>query len=492
MKVIIKGRGELEAVGSRGLALVAPGMSGTAESLSTAESSNRSGGRNDMAIAVNTFDGDITLLDELQIELSANVPDFSADSATRGDISAGAPALHIDTWDDKTRYAVLYTDEVTGACTWLFSNVEETTDSRSRLVFPLPEILESELPGSESTAAESDRRGLITKSMRALVKVVAWITDPLLGAAANAVAKAWEDKRRPYALYQVAADGTFHDADWTQFTDKPVLLLIHGTFSTPDAGFAGWLGSPGFKGIHDKYAGRCLALAHPTLHVSPDENVAWLLDNLPKGRTWAFDTISHSRGGLVVRSLAARGSQDHSCVVRRMVIVASPNFGTPLADAKRWTTFLNAHTNLLTALPDSVATVVAEGVLCLVKIVGSAAAGNLPGLAAMNSGEQYLRELANRAVETSSNVYAISAEYSPAHDEVLKQLIARGADAAVNSFFAEPNDLVVPTLGCSEGPYSATGFPVKAEQSMRLQGAVNHSGYFQDARVHRKLTEWLG
>ena len=128
--------------------------------------------------------------------------------------------------------------------------------------------------------------------MRGLVTVVMWVTDPIVGAGVNAIAKVWEGRKRPYGLHQVAADGKMIEPDWSTFNGDTVLLLVHGTFSTPEAGFAGWLGQPAFAAIHKHYGGRCLAFAHPTMHTDPAENVDWLIKQLPKGKEWQFNTVS--------------------------------------------------------------------------------------------------------------------------------------------------------------------------------------------------------
>src|SRR5262249_33555045 len=155
----------------------------------------------------------------------------------------------VDMRDEVTGYAVLYVDEATGATRWVLDGRRDDTATQKRLAFELPWVVES----GAARAERSGTRGMITGTMRALVKVVAWVTDPLVGAAAYAIAKAWEDQRRPYGLQQATAKGQLVDPDWSIFTGEPTLLLVHGTFSTPAAGFYGWLGSPLFAAVHAAY-----------------------------------------------------------------------------------------------------------------------------------------------------------------------------------------------------------------------------------------------
>jgi hypothetical protein len=487
MKVEIRGLGTPEPVPSTNFALTAPGMSGTVESIGTREATTRAATRDYIERAADGHveaGAPVAVVGQLALDLRLQLRGVAGE--TRGE-TVGLPTLHVDMRDESTGYAVLYVDEATGASRWLLDGRRDDTATQKRLAFELPQVVESGAAKSEKPGT----RGMITGAMRALVKVVAWVTDPLVGAAAYAVAKAWENKRRPYGLQQVNAKGELIDPDWSIFTGEPTLLLVHGTFSTPAAGFYGWLGGQEFAAVHARYGGRCLAFAHPTMHASPDENIAWLFDALPAGKSWAFDTVSHSRGGLVVRALAAHATAKNNCKVARMVMVAPPNFGTPLADAKHWTAFLNAHTNLLVTSPDTVSTIVAEGVLCLVKILGRGVADNLPGLSAMNLAAEYLPALARRPIGSVDGMFVVASDYAPANRDALKQLLLSAADSAVDRFFDEANDLVVPTLGCSEGPLASAGFPIPVERLDRLSGSTHHCNFFENAAVQQKLTTWL-
>jgi hypothetical protein len=174
-----------------------------------------------------------------------------------------------------------------------------------------------------------------------------------------------------------------------------------------------------------------------------------------------------------------------------MVMIAPPNFGTPLANAVHWTTFLNAHTSILTYAPDTVATICSEGLLCLVKILGSGVARGLSGIAAMNIEASYLTELAPRPYANPAGLFAVAASYSPSKPAALKQFLAKVGDKTLDSFFAEPNDMVVPMKGCSEGSLTSAGFPISGERLVRLDGPVHHCNLFEQKAVHEKLAKWL-
>jgi hypothetical protein len=359
--------------------------------------------------------------------------------------------------------------------TWLFPAA--TSDSQ-QVVFALP-------PERE-TADGDGGRGPVVALMRRVVRVVAWLAEPVVGAGARVAAAMWEGKRRPHALWQLTADRSFVPPQWEIFTQGPGLLLIHGTFSTPQAGFCGWLDTPAFEPIMARYGGRVLTLAHPSVSVSPTDNIDWLQTHIPPGQSFGgmMDIVCHSRGGLLARDLAARAGAPK---INRVCQVGAPNLGTPLADARHWVTFLDSHTNCLTLLPDTASTILLEGLLCLVKILGTGVARGLPGLAAMDPEGEWLKAASEKAAG-DARWFTIGANYEPAGAVAAgfaSRLRDRAADAVTDAFFATDNDLVVPSDGChNPGP------PIV--DSLRLSGAeTNHCTYFASRHVHDALSTWL-
>ena len=86
--------------------------------------------------------------------------------------------------------------------------------------------------------------------------------------------------------------------------DDPILVLIHGTFSTTQGTFGKlWAEHPDLvKALFAHYGGRVYALDHPTLGKSPITNALTLAESLPKGAR--LHLVTHSRGGLVAEVLA--------------------------------------------------------------------------------------------------------------------------------------------------------------------------------------------
>ena len=109
-----------------------------------------------------------------------------------------------------------------------------------------------------------------------------------------------------------------------------MLLLVHGTASTAGSAF-GALSDSALDRLVQRYGGRVVALEHPTISVSPLDNVAWLAQQLGTERV-AVDVLAHSRGGLVSRLLAEQPERTGERLdTGRVVLVGTPNAGTALA-----------------------------------------------------------------------------------------------------------------------------------------------------------------
>lgn len=468
---LIQGLPQGERITGTTLSIRAPGHRGSVQPLQAA-GGGRSGGDRlplDAAAAL----ADAAVLARTQIELQP-----PAASAAGGRSGGGAPAaLVVDARADAS-YALLQTDEA-GITRWLYPAPSSTPQQQ---VFELP-------PAVPAAPAGDGGRGEVTATMRRVVRVVSWLTAPIVGAGARAITSAWEGRRRPYGLLMPAPGGTWAPASAPAAASAiagPTLLLVHGTFSTPGEAFAGWVGTPAFDAVAARY-GRVLALAHPSLSASPAENVDWLLDALPGagGMAGPIDIVCHSRGGLVAREIAARAAEGRLPAVARVCQVGTPNLGTPLADAEHWTDFIDAYTGALVALPDTTATMLLEGVLCLVKIVGTGVSRGLPGLAAMDPAGEALAAL--RAAAAGTRWFSVGASYraGAAEQGALARLHGVAKDAALRAFFEGDNDRVVPTEGCHR-PGAAVA------DALRLDGStVDHCSYFRDLEVQAALARWM-
>jgi hypothetical protein len=318
----------------------------------------------------------------------------------------------------------------------------------------------------EPTAAEGERRGPITGPVRTFLLKVAGVAAgksvPALGLAAETLwwnahhlSEGWK-RVSAAALAEGGSLPAARPADFSADPAKPNLLLLHGTFSHTASAFARLAEARGseagafFDFAHKTYGDRIFGFDHMTVSRSPAENVRAMLKALPPGPC-VFDVVTHSRGGLVLRTAVEMpqlaGPDAKRFTVRRAVLVASPNDGTALASPKRFDHFLTWTANLV----DLLETVPALGGNPLVTGAGFVAdglswianhvLGALPGLASMDAHGEFVSEM--QAGAATQAVYsALVSNFEPdAH------ILARLADTGVDVFFGSANDLVVPTEG---------------------------------------------
>ncbi len=478
METQIQGLQQPEQLGVGTVSLLAPGYVGRAVELQEPAAARSAGDTLPLDAAADTVDA--AVITRLRIELTPPSTGESMEGGRGGQSPPSTPQLLVSALPNRS-YAVLHTDEF-GTASWLFPS-ERSDDEQ--MVFEL-----SPSPIAPNSATnDKPSRGPITKLMRHLVRVVAWTAEPLVGAGALAIVSNWESAHRPYVLRQIKADGKFSPPQWNKFGQGRTLLLIHGTFSNPQQGFNGWVGTDTFKPIIQQYSDRILTLGHPSLSQSPTDNMEWFLQQLPTDQPIAetMDIVCHSRGGLVARELARYAAAGNAPKLGRVCQVGTPNQGTLLTDPEHWTTFLDAYTNCLTLLPDNTITVLLEGILCLVKIVGSGLAHKLPGLAAMEPGGDWLNNASTQDLG-QAEWFTIGTNYEPASriaGNFMSRLQTRAVNAVIDTFFGSENDMVVPTVGCHQpGPV------IKA--SLELQGdKIHHCNYFNQPEIQAAIQQWL-
>jgi hypothetical protein len=451
----------------------APGWRGTVRLRQRGSRASRSVRGEDRLPESAFADAEIATIAEVEIEAQP----VAAAGQSRGGDGTSAIQISLDTPRPERRYALLQTDP-SGLRRWVFPS---SGTAEGGLMFDI------RTPTPPASASGDDRRGPIVKTMKIVARVVSWVTSGVTGDVARAIATRWEEKRRPYALTQVAADGTESAPDWTMFSSGRTLLLIHGTFSTPQAGFAGLFNTEEFRALLDYYGGRCLAFAHPSLGAGVTDNLENFRSALAQGLVFDIDILCHSRGGLVARAIAAEANAGKlPLMIGKLVMVAAPNRGTPLVDATHWIDFIDRYTNLIAQLPDTPSTITFEGVLCLVKIIGTGSVRGLPGLAAMETKGAPLAALGADELG-DAKLYAFVADFSPGAESPLSALIAKAGDVAVDNFFGEANDLVVPTNGCYDLK-DIVGFPLQEERVHRSSGAsVNHLNFFDSSDIRTKF-----
>jgi CHAT domain len=313
------------------------------------------------------------------------------------------------------------------------------------------------IPLRQSQTAEG-RRGIVSETIKATVlKVVKPLVDKIADFALPKLSRLWEEhawskKGLNEGWFRVVVgqgNAALQLRKEVPNETERSLLLIHGTFSNATSAFGGLTGTDFFERTRPIYGDRIFAFNHFTVSKSPIENTQALLSVLPDKKQ-TFDVITHSRGGLVLRTIVEGASQfgklSDRLQVGQVVLVASPNDGTPLGTPERWEKTVGWVANLSEIVgkfagenPFLTATeFVSEAIVWLAHHV----VGDLPGLRAMDGGGETIIDIQGPPGPPEHLYSALVANFQPD-----KKLWLRMVDAGVDQFFGGANDLVVPTEG---------------------------------------------
>ena len=367
------------------------------------------------------------------------------------------------------------------------------------------------VPVAPPADVEAATRGLVGAVARRVLRVLTFdLIDRVAGEVGDHFVSRWEAKTRPHRIrpfdpgdYQEQGVAPLDDAAVRRLAEGPALLLVHGTNSLTHSGF-GAFPREAVQAMHDRYQGRVFGFDHPTLSVDPLSNAKALAGLLPDGVTIDVDILSHSRGGLVARSLAELGEAAGTAAklrVRQVVFVATPNRGTPLADPDRLASLLDGLTNLLDLVPDNPITDSINGIVTVVKQIAVGAFKGLDGLLSMRwvkqeaGGAQAQPDAAsgflgmlNQARATPTRYRAIATDFEPSPQSGMAMVVR---DKLVDGIFGfEPNDLIVPTASAysfNGGP----GFPVSERLVLPPARGVDHSSFWTTPEVLDALAAWL-
>jgi hypothetical protein len=499
--------GRTEVSFDDGTTLIAPDLIGEVEELSLQESTTRSGGAaQDPALLAAIERQGMQVAKVLELNIQDDLAPATTTGARRSSSSPGvtrlgeeAILLQMPAANVNERAVAMHTDEA-GTIRWILPEPRESEEGTTRgaggtFQFLLPR--ESAPAPAQTNASLTRGRG--TQLARRVVRVITWATDPLLGAGLTAAVAKWEEANRPYAFRSFPFMQGAGEPDWAALGHGRALCFIHGTFSSCYASYS-ILSPETVSELERLYDKRIFGFDHPSLHHGPAQNIETFIEmlkaRLPADTALEFDVITHSRGGLVLRTLdqAIRDGKTGGLQlsIRRVILVASPNRGTALATADHGMDMVDRYTNLITYLPDNVFTYLFEALLTLVKLVYHAAVNTLPGLMSMQPAGSFLGALnAGLSPQSKPEYYAIAANYAPKPGDGLSGLFKRIGDKVVDTCFEEPNDLVVPTRGSSHRAESDEW--ISASRLLQLTEAetIHHCSYFGSAKVDRQIVDWL-
>ncbi|MEM8582777.1 MAG: hypothetical protein AAGF87_00845 [Bacteroidota bacterium] len=381
----------------------------------------------------------------------------------------------------KRQSAILHEDE-SGQLRWVLP--KSKSDDGMVEEFDLPPV-----------PAGRVHRGPITKKIRRIVKVVAWLADDVVGHVALNLVRSWENKHRAYGLLGYDNGAFVESLHVDRLKQGKSLLFLHGTFSTAQTAFAGLLADErARKDLENYYQGRIFAFNHPSLHADPNGNIQKLRSMLPEAlRGLEVDMVTHSRGGLVGRQLMISNQVAGGSLLNtdRAILVAAPNQGTILTNREHWVTLIDTYTNLVSKLPDNVLTIILEGLIGLVKIMAGSALKALPGLQAMLPEGEFLSGIDKEPLG-DTRIYTMGAKYLPAGEGIVGIAKSYALKVLLQKLFGEDSDMVVPTAGSLTGTEGSNmQIPEDRQELFESDSMVNHINFFESASVNTQLVDWL-
>jgi len=427
-------------------------------------------------------EGNMIQLHTISTQLDSGPPAIGR-SRFRSGGNEDAIALEMHDLGDEVGQVLLAFDE-SGVATWHFPE-KASPAGKKRFVIRSPQVVIPE-------GTEPQNRGLIQFAGKLLKTFIYKITDPLIGVIGEKTAETWESKRRPYGLrsftpdtYREAGVGNLNESGLRHLADGPALLFVHGTFSTAHHGFSR-LPQQTMKTLYDRYNGRVFAFNHHTMSHDPIKNVEWFMNHIPNDLRLNVDIVSHSRGGLLARTLAGehpdRPVDTGRLTVRRIVFAGTPNRGTVLCDPNHIPDLIDRYTTLLNLLPTGPVGELLDAVITVVKIIGHGILNGLDGLASMNPAGDFIKEL-NKGPRGTTEFFGLTANYEPSNPG----LIAYLKDQTIDRIFGKAaNDLVVPTDGVEPANKQIADL-----HRFIASKAVHHNDYFGQPETESHLLSWL-
>jgi hypothetical protein len=232
-----------------------------------------------------------------------------------------------------------------------------------------------------------------------------------------------------------------------------VLLIIHGTFSKTESPVIG-LGQKFFKWAYLHYD-RVIGYDHWTLSKSLEENARELTKLV--SRYWKnnlhLDIITHSRGGLVARSLVEiLNDRLIKRAVKQVIFVGTPNCGTDLANPENWGDAADLLINLLHLDPPPGIYGRLSGMLArlVANRVTTETLKQVPGLWAQNPpapGADHLLSKLEKSGELPEGLTysAVTTNYEPGGEMNVLRLLKEAKNIVLDKFYKDYNDLVVNT-----------------------------------------------
>ncbi len=308
-------------------------------------------------------------------------------------------------------------------------------------------------------------------------------------------------------LLKVNGENDFTPIDQIPPSDKPILLLFHGTISSLEKSYKGLLRNNAglWTSLKEMYSDRIYAFQHYTLSESPTENTIQLLKKFPEKIN--LHLLSTSRGGLIsdlltrcqdlnsvkgfrateIEKLKKEGEHsnakaleeinqlilDREINIEKCIRIAAPAYGTDLL-SKRLDHFINGLLFVLgKAIGGEANPIYAALKSLLMQLVKSKSRPDaLPGLHAMVPKTAFQALLNGKELDVSGTLYAVAGnakvggKFGHSVVTILSKL-----------FFWKKNDFVVHTSSMSKGFVRRNGNFLAEVNSKE----IDHFKYFDNS-----------
>ncbi|MDR4507748.1 MAG: caspase family protein [Candidatus Brocadiaceae bacterium] len=284
------------------------------------------------------------------------------------------------------------------------------------------------------------------------------------------------------------------------------LLFIHGTASSLSGNYKD-VQKEILTELKSNYS-LILGYDHYTLSKTPKENAIELKNILDEqiqqnilDKDFKFDVVTHSRGGLVLRSFVELLEGHH--YVDKVIMVACPAKGTTLANPDKW--------DSIAAMLNFLSTLFSLSGIAPLKLFSGIAGGlikfssdklkrpdAIPGIWSMNPQSSFIEELnQDRGVTIAEVTYnTIGSNFEPSgivHGGIVDDM----ANSVADVFFGDRNDLIVDTdhmaipwphkINGESGPEDP-----KHNYTFLPEKQVHHLNYFQQEETYRKFEQFFG
>lgn len=271
-------------------------------------------------------------------------------------------------------------------------------------------------------------------------------------------------------------------------SDKPVLFLIHGIFSSLRGAFRQLSGSATLAALRAKYGENIIGWDHWTISKTPLENADDMLTRMSPSMN--VDFICHSRGALVMRAALEhddlrekRRTRFRESGVGSAMFVAGANQGSQLANYEHVNTLLNVYS----AISRVFGSVALEVVFAVLRVLAHGAS-TLPSIHALSNdaSNTFVRELnAQPRMSVRGKLVVAHANYDPSSG-LLQEL----ADLNIDTIFAAANDAVVPFAGAAIFDPAVIADESRAFGSAIVaQADVMHTNFFGHDAVRTLIEE---